>query len=329
MDSGGSTLFVLTWKVRTTPSGSRILARRAWAPRTRASDCSSSPWPTPLAVDGRGSTHSYSNGNHDTPALKLTGAARLASWGTPTASEAGGSAEAHVQRKIDARAEGKAIGASVTALSIQAQMATWPTPKSSDAPRGGASRALQQSHQGSNLNDTAMLAGTWPTPTRHDADHASTTETDLLPGCAHLASAWPTPLRADGQSTRETFHHGSGNPTLLGAARAAWPTPTSLTPATDENREAGDSCNLRKIRLLVSGDPASGSPAPTGRRGQLNPELSRWLMGLPAEWSWCAPEKTGKAIARARTTESARSADTATRSSARSRRGSSRPPWER
>ena len=32
---------------------------------------------------------------------------------------------------------------------------------------------------------------------------------------------------------------------------AGWPTPTALSPATADYNEAGDSCNLRQIRLLA------------------------------------------------------------------------------
>src|SRR3984885_5214374 len=117
LDSSGSTLWSMTWKERVTPSGRRILQRRASARRTSDSDCSS--WPTPQAADGlnghggqaqRASSgrsnlidtvmlaswptptvgDSRSSGRHTTstgvmhPGTTLTDAARLAPWATPT-----------------------------------------------------------------------------------------------------------------------------------------------------------------------------------------------------------------------------------------------------
>lgn len=81
----------------------------------------------------------------------------------------------------------------------------------------------------------------------------------------------------------------------LQAQLAGWPTPTSCSPATENYNEAGDSCNSRKTRLLVSGETPTGSPAPTEERGQLSPEHSRWLIGLPAEWGNFAPTATRSA----------------------------------
>jgi hypothetical protein len=72
------------------------------------------------------------------------------------------------------------------------------------------------------------------------------------------------------------------------AALGSWPTPTALSPSTSEYNGAGDSCNLRKIRLLVSGPMPTGSDATTENSGRLNPAHSRWLMGYPPAWDVCA-----------------------------------------
>ncbi len=82
--SGGSTLFSLTWKERVTPAGRVICALRASVPRTSGNVCTS--WPSPLAVDANGErAYSYNRGDHNSPAVSLNGAARLASWATPAA----------------------------------------------------------------------------------------------------------------------------------------------------------------------------------------------------------------------------------------------------
>ena len=52
MASTGSTLYTLTWKERATPSGLRICALRASAPRTSANG--STGWPTPCAQEYAG-----------------------------------------------------------------------------------------------------------------------------------------------------------------------------------------------------------------------------------------------------------------------------------
>lgn len=46
---------------------------------------------------------------------------------------------------------------------------------------------------------------------------------------------------------------------------------------------------LGPARLTDSGQVLTGSAAGTDVGGQLSPEHSRWLMGLPAEWASCAP----------------------------------------
>lgn len=107
--------------------------------------------------------------------------------------------------------------------------------------------------------------------------------------------SWATPAARDYRSESATdefnakrWGHKRGKPLSAEATLASWPTPTALSPATENYNEAGDSCNLRKTRLLVSGPTATGSPVKTESSGQLNPTHSRWLMGYPPVWDACA-----------------------------------------
>jgi hypothetical protein len=98
MDLDGSTVFRLTWKERTTPSGRLIAALRASGRTTSDSDYGS--WPTTTKEDARSSArHGYMlTGNQGTTLLD---AARLAHWkhgrrmGTPLEVQAAWATPAH------------------------------------------------------------------------------------------------------------------------------------------------------------------------------------------------------------------------------------------
>ena len=81
--SAGSTLYRLTWKQRTTPSGRSISALRGWALRTSDNDFGS--WPTPTARD-----HKDGASKGTVPINSLLGRVvwmTKGAWSTPRAEE--------------------------------------------------------------------------------------------------------------------------------------------------------------------------------------------------------------------------------------------------
>lgn len=112
----GSTLYRLTWTARTTPAQHAIYALRASVPQISANAYTSlqrAGWMTPLSRDYKGDPTMASR-----KWQRLPYQAKLAGWGTPTASTPGGSPERALERKLWSSA-----GQSVTALAHQVQLA--------------------------------------------------------------------------------------------------------------------------------------------------------------------------------------------------------------
>ena len=160
MSGLGSTLYKLTWKAWTTPSGPVRFRLRASVPRTSATD--SSGWPAPTATDAlRCPAAEFTTAN-----ITLNHAAVLAGWGTPNASAPGGTPEQALARKA-----GLPCGHSVTTLDHQVQLAGWNTPDTTMMQAKSRPPVIgnrKPTDPQISLADQAFHLAGWPTPNTMD-----------------------------------------------------------------------------------------------------------------------------------------------------------------
>jgi hypothetical protein len=168
----------------------------------------------------------------------------------------------------------------------------WPTPKANERDQSPEAHAKGFV----SLMEAARLAG-WGSPNVSDANGARPPDSmERLRKTGHM----PTQLRqqallAGWGSPGATDHKGSAQPgQRVGqlsehALLAGYPTPRTPTGGA-ESRESKDDRGSGGVDLqtVALGITTSSSPAPTAKRGVLNPALARWLMGYPPAWCACA-----------------------------------------
>lgn len=159
----GSTLYRMTWKAWVTESGRSRFRLRASVLRT--SVIGSTGWPNPITNDAQGSTHCYGPQREDGSRphyLKLPGAALLTGWGTPTASEPGGTGEQYV-----ARSQATTGNSAPTMLAHQVALAGWNTPDTTmmqAKPRPPVLGNRKPTDPQISLANQAFHLAGWPTP---------------------------------------------------------------------------------------------------------------------------------------------------------------------
>ena len=111
----------------------------------------------------------------------------------------------------------------------------------------------------------------------------------LTLGMAASLAPWPTPKNSNNENRQSEGYGGiTGN---IGSLLGTWQTPKAHDGEWSSPRTSGRPVEKSTHLQTQVGAVLNGSPAPTEKRGQLNPAFSLWLMGFPPQWMALAPSR--------------------------------------
>ena len=181
----GSPEYELTWMDWDMPFGLPICRLRAYPRHIRGNGFGG--WPTPMGEADSGSSKKMARGNPT-----LAGAAGMAEWPTPAASDPKRGTTPPTENMTG------------TNLSAWAAMAGWSTPRGSRA----IQRRTRALNHNSKLEDQVHLVG-WSTPTAQDGNRGSRPPRPHdkgFPLSQQVVVGWPTPAARDWKSERGPGH---------------------------------------------------------------------------------------------------------------------------
>jgi hypothetical protein len=301
LDSAGSTLFVETWKRRVTPLRRRYWEHTARARLTSGSACTSVPTPQSADMTGGGQAKRELRSKRENgvaQSANLNDYAMLASVPTPTVEDK--KRDDWTDNTLnDAVEAGNPIPQTAQRLRSFAQLASCPTPMAGSPAAGNNDYSRR----------IVELCGV-PSPCTPNGGRSMSTEKmdstgKTLDGKKHTASlehavkfsAVATPRSEDSQCAGA--HRGNPDTLHAQANLASRSTPSSRDwkdssgmSVTGVDPDGSTRSRLdqlpRQAQLAATGLIATGGTEETKSTGQLDPEYSRWLQGLPPVFCDCA-----------------------------------------